>query len=279
MARPRAEGRPLTLLRLELLMLRYQKRTWVGLGGLAIVPIVGSIALYLSHSGEGGPQDALPLLAAYIRNGPLIPLYALVTIGVFLLPLATSMVGATTIAGEAEAGTIKSVLVRPVRRGSLLSAKWAISVAYLAVALTIVFVVGLLSGLIAFGVHPIVTPVISLSVAHTLWFTFIAYVLQLVSMTAVLSFAVMFSTFTDSSLTAAVGSLVIVLVVEILLQFSYFAFLRPYVFTTYFSSGADLFQQPIPWGTIVRGVLCSVVWSAGFGLVAWRQFGARDILV
>jgi ABC-2 type transport system permease protein len=269
----------MTLLRLEILKLRYQKRTWVGLGGLAIVPVVGSIALSLSHSGEGGPQDALPLLAASIRNGPLIPLYALVTIGVFLLPLAASMVGANTIAGEVEAGTIKSVLVRPVRRGSLLSAKWAVSVAYLAVALTVVFLVGLLSGLIAFGVHPIATPDISLSVAHTLWFTSIAYVLQLVSMTAVLSFAVMFSTFTDSSLTAAVGSLVIVLVVEILLQFSYFAFLRPYVFTTYFSSGADLFQLSIPWGTIVRGVFCSVAWSAGFGVIAWWHFGRRDILV
>ena len=270
----------MTLLRLEVVKLRYQKRTWVGLAGLAIVPIVATVALYLSRgSHEGGPADALPLLAAYIRNGLVIPLLAVVVIGVFLLPLATSMVGANTIAGEAEAGTIKTVLVRPVRRGSLLSAKWAISVGYLAVALTIVFVVGLLSGLIAFGIHPIVTPVISFTVGHTLWLTFLAYVLQLVSMTAVLSFAIMLSTMTNSSLTAAVGSLVIVLVVELLLQFSYFAFLRPYVFTTYFSSGADLFQQPIPWGTIVRGVFCSVAWSAGFGLVAWRQFGRRDILV
>jgi ABC-2 type transport system permease protein len=258
-----------TQLRLELVKLRYQKRTWIGLGVLAIVPIIGCIALYLSHSGEGGPQDALPLLAPY----------ALVTIGVFLLPLATSMVGANTIAGEAEAGTIKTVLARPVRRGSLLSAKWAISVAYLAVALTIVFVVGLIAGLIAFGIHPIVTPIISFTVSHTLWLTFLAYVLQLVSMTAVLSFAVMLSTMTNSSLTAAVGSLVIVLVVEILLQFSYFAFLRPYVFTNYFSSGADLFRQRIPWGTIVRGVFCSAAWSAGFVLIAWRCFGSRDILV
>jgi ABC-2 type transport system permease protein len=269
----------MTLLRLEVVKLRYQKRTWVGFGGLAAVPIVGSIALHLSHVGEGGPQDALPLLAPYIRNGLLIPLYALVTIGVFLLPLATSMVGANTIAGEAEAGTIKTVLVRPVRRGSLLSAKWAVAVGYLAAALTIVFVVGLVSGLLAFGVHPIVTPIVSFSVSHILWLTFLAYLLQLVSMTAVLSFAVMLSTLTDSSLTAAAGSLVIVLVVEILLQFSYFAFLRPYVFTTSFSSGADLFQQPIPWGTIVRGVFCSAAWSAGFGLSAWWRFGRRDVLV
>ena len=274
---------PMTLLRLEITKLRYQKRTWVGLGGLAIVPIVATIALYLSHGNQGGPQDALPLIAGQLKNGLFIPLFAVVIIGAFLLPLATSMVGANTIAGEAEAGTMKTVLVRPVRRGSLLSAKWAISVGYLAVALTIVFVVGLVAGLIAFGVHGIFVHLgplqVDFSVGHTLWLTCLAYVLQLVSMTAVLSFAIMLSTLTNSSLTAAVGSLVIVLVVEILLQFSYFAFLRPYVFTTYFSSGADLFKQPIPWGTIVRGVFCAGAWSVGFGLVAWRQFGRRDILV
>jgi ABC-2 type transport system permease protein len=269
----------MTLIRLELVKLRYQKRTWVGLGGLAIVPIVATIALYLSNGNEGGARDTLPLIAGALKNGLLIPLFAVVVLGAFLLPLATSMVGANTIAGEAEAGTIKTVLSRPVRRGSLLSAKWAVSVLYVAAALALVFVVAIVSGLIAFGIHPIVTPIISFSVGHTLWLTFLAYVLQLVSMTAVLSFAVMFSTLTNSSLTAAVGSLVIVLIVEILLQFSYFAFLRPYVFTNYFSSGADLFRQPIPWGTIVRGVFCSAAWSAGFGLIAWWRFGRRDILV
>jgi ABC-2 type transport system permease protein len=273
----------MTLLRLELTKLRYQKRTWVGLGGLAIVPIVATIALYLSHGNEGGPRDTLPLIAGQLKNGLFIPLFAVVILGAFLLPLATSMVGANTIAGEAEAGTIKTVLSRPVRRGSLLTAKWAVSVLYVAAALTLVFAVGLIAGLIAFGVHGIFVhlgPIqVSFSVGHTLWLTFLAYVLQLVSMTAVLSFAVMLSTMTNSSLTAAVGSLVIVLVVEILLQFSYFAFLRPYVFTNYFSSGADLFRQRIPWGTIVRGVFCSAAWSAGFVLIAWRCFGSRDILV
>jgi ABC-2 type transport system permease protein len=269
----------MTLLRLELTKLRYQKRTWVGIGGLAIVPIVATVALYLSNGTDNGPRDTLPLLAGFLKNGLVIPLFTVLILGAFLLPLATSMVGANTIAGEAEAGTIKTVLSRPVRRGTLLTAKWATSVLYVAAVLAVVFVVGLVAGMIAFGIHDINTPIISFTVGHTLWLTFLAYVLQLVSMTAVLSFAIMLSTMTNSSLTAAVGSLVIVLVVEILLQFSYFAFLRPYVFTDYFSSGSKLFLSPIPWGTIVKGVFCSAAWSAGFGLVAWWRFGRRDILV
>jgi hypothetical protein len=55
----------------------------------------------------------------------------------------------------------------------------AASVLYLVVALIIVFVVAIISGLIAFGIHPIVTPTISFGAGHLLWLTFIAYVLQL----------------------------------------------------------------------------------------------------
>jgi ABC-2 type transport system permease protein len=275
----------LTLLRLELTKLRFQKRTWFGLAGLAVVPLVATIALYLSHGNEGGPRDALPLIAGYLKDGLFIPLFAVVILGAFLLPLATCMIGANTIAGEAETGTLKTVLTRPVHRGALLGAKWTMALFYLAACLALVFIVGLVSGLIAFGLHsvvihiPLTTTTLSFTIGHTLWLTFLAYVLQLVSMAAVLSFAVMFSTMTNSSLTAFILALVIVLVVEILLQFSYFAFLRPYVFTNYFSSGADLFKNPIPWGTIAKGVICSAAWSIGFVLFAWRRFRARDILV
>jgi ABC-2 type transport system permease protein len=269
----------MTLFFLELVKLRHQKRTWIGLGALAIVPIVGTIALYLQHGRGEGPAEAIPLLASAMKNGLLVPLVALVGVSAFLLPLAASMIGANMIAGEAETGTLKTVLVRPVRRGSLLAAKLATALLYILACLMLVFAVALLSGRIAFGMRGIVTPLISFTVGHTLWFTFLSYVLALVAMSCVVAFAVMFSTLTNSSLTASVGALVIVLVVELLLQFSYFAFLRPYVFTTYFLGWTDLFQPTVPWGTIVKGVIDCVAWTGGFTLLAWWRFRRRDILV
>ena len=56
-------------------------------------------------------------------NGLYVPLAALAGMSIFLLPLAASMVGGNMIAGEAEHGTLRTILVRPVNRGSLLLAK------------------------------------------------------------------------------------------------------------------------------------------------------------
>jgi ABC-2 type transport system permease protein len=221
----------------------------------------------------------LPLLAGALRNGLLVPLVALIGVSAFLLPLAASMIGANMIAGEAETGTLKTVLARPVRRGSLLAAKFATAVLYIFVCLVLVFAVAVLSGRIAFGIRGIVTPMMSFSVDRTLWLTFLSYVLELIAMSCVVAFAIFFSTLTNSSLTASVGALVIVLVVELLLQFSYFAFLRPYVFTTYFLNWTDLFRPTIPWGTIVKGVIDCFAWTTGFTLLAWWRFRRRDILV
>jgi ABC-2 type transport system permease protein len=270
----------MTLFLLELVKLRHQKRTWIGLVGLPIVPIVGTVALYLErrHPG-GGPAEALPLFASVMKNGLLVPVVGLMGISAFLLPLASAMIGANMIAGEAETGTLKTVLVRPVRRGSLLAAKLATALLYVLACLALVFVVAMASGQIAFGMHDIITPFVSFTVGHTIWFTFIAYVLALVAMSCVVAFAVFFSTLTNSSLAASVGALVIVLVVELLLQFSFFAFLRPYVFTNYFFGWTDLFQRSVPWGTIVKGVIDCLAWTTGFALLAWWRFRRRDVLV
>lgn len=268
----------MTLFLLEFVKLRYQKRTWIGLIGLGIVPIVGTVALYLEHGHPGGPAAAIPILAGVMKNGLLVPVIALVGISAFLLPLAASMVGANMIAGEAETGTLKTVLVRPVRRGSLLTAKLAMALLYVLACLAVVFVVAVVSGRVAFGIRDLVTPIITFTVGRTLWLTFLSYLLALVAMSCVVAFAVFLSTLTNSSLTASVGALVIVLVIELLLQFSYFAFLRPWVFTNYFLSWTDLFRPDIPWGTIVKGVIDCAAWTLGFCLLAWWRFRRRDIL-
>jgi len=267
------------LLWLEIVKLRYQKRTWFGLGGLAVIPIVVTVALYLSSGpGEGGPT-ALPFIAGALKNGIIVPIVSLFGLAPFLLPLAASMVGAFTIAGEWETGTLKTVLTRPVRRGSLLAAKWGVAVLYVLAALLVVFVVSIISGAVGFGLRDLVTPVVSYTVGEALWLSFVAYLMALAVVVSVVSLALLFSTITGSSLTAAVMALVLVIVIQILLSFSYFDFLEPYVFTSYFTMWADLFQKPIVWEQMTRGLLCTSAWSAGLAGLAWWRFRQRDILI
>jgi ABC-2 type transport system permease protein len=272
------------LLWLEMVKMRYQKRTWIGLIALGLVPIIMTLAFYLSHdvhpgARQGSGTDLTPIFMALARNGVVMPIVALTGLTAFLFPLAASMVGAFTIAGEAETGTLKTVLVRPIRRGSLLGSKWTVGVLYLLLASIVVGVIALIAGTIAFGTRPMLMPTGLYSTGHTLWLTALAYLFVLFGMTCILSLALLFSTMTNSSLTAAIVSLVLVIVVEILISFSYFDWLAPYVFPKYFASWTDLFMSPVPTWDIGKALICFGSYTLLFTGLAWWRFRRRDILI
>ena len=138
----------MNLIWLEVVKLRFQKRTWIVYIFMAIVVIVGTIALAYSSDwggqGEEGPTGGLPIIATLFQNGVIIPLLTLMFLSPFLLPLAAAMVGAFTVAGEAESGTLRTVLTRPVHRGSLLAAKTTVSMLYVASILLMVYLLSLI---------------------------------------------------------------------------------------------------------------------------------------
>ena len=49
--------------------------------------------------------------------------------------MAAAMVAGYMIAGEAELGTLRIVLLRPTRRGAFVLAKWTMAMVYLGVGL------------------------------------------------------------------------------------------------------------------------------------------------
>ena len=109
------------------------------------------------------------------------------------------------------------------------------------------------AGTIAFGTKPLLLPTGLFSTGDTLWLATLSYLWVLAGMTCIVSLALLFSTMTNSSLTAAIVSLVLVMVVQILLSFSYFEWLRPWVFPNYFASWIDLFRTPVPWWEMGKG--------------------------
>ena len=86
---------------------------------------------------------------------------------------------------------------------------------------------------------------------------------MLVGVICVLSLALALATFTNSSLTAAVGALVVFIVMNILGAFSYFDFLKPYLFTSHIDAWQNLFSQPIVWHPIVTGLIAFAIYIAG----------------
>src|SRR5664280_2972325 len=268
------------LLRLELTKLFAQKRSLVGWGGLFVVPLLVTLALYLNRNNHHHDNGSGGLISLAMHNGLLMPVAAITLLWAFLLPLLASMVGAYQLAGEAETGTIKTWLMHAISRGGVLASKWGIAVIYVTIGLAVVAAGALLAGGLAFGLHaPTLLSGQTVSVAHGLWLSLLGYLYVLAGVICVLSLALLFATFTNSSLTAAIGALVVVIVMNILGAFSYFDFLKSYLFTSRVDAWQSLFSQPVEWSPILKGVLVFAVYTVALLIAAWYVFRRKDILV
>ena len=268
------------LLRLELSKLFAQRRSYVGWAGLLAVPVLMTVALYLNQHNphrDNGPGGMISLAS---HNGLLMPIAAITLLSGFLLPLLASMVGSYQLAGEAETGTIKTWLMHSISRGGVILSKWGVAVIYVAIGLAIVAAGAFAAGGLAFGLHaPTLLSGQTVSVSHGLWLTLLSYLYVLAGVICVLSLALLFATFTNSSLTAAIGALVVVIVMNILGAFSYFDFLKPYLFTSRVDAWQNLFSQPVEWSPILKGVIVFAVYTVALLVAAWYVFRRKDILV
>jgi len=140
----------------EFVKILFQRRTYVGWAGLLAVPLLIVLALDLSSS-KPAPGEGPPFFAAIINNGIFVPVAAIGALSFFLLPLVASMAGAFPLAGEAEMGTMKTWMSRPVGRSGVLFSKWGVAVLYVVVGMLLVGIGGLLAGWAVFGIHPLAT--------------------------------------------------------------------------------------------------------------------------
>lgn len=268
-------------LRREFIKILFQKRTYFGWVGLFLVPLLITAAMRLSHQegpadpAYGGP-DFIGLIAT---NGLYVSVGSLLSLVSFLLPLLASMAGSQTIASEAEKGTLRTVLMQPVRRGTLLLAKWFIANVYVALGLLILLAGSLLAGGLVYGIKPMMLLTgQTVGVPESLGLIILAHLFALAAMAAVVSLGVALSTLTDSGLTAMAAGLVLVILMLVLGGLSVFDFLRPYLFTSHFEAWMNLFAKPIDWAPIKKALLNFSVWTVGMTGIAWLIFRRKDIL-
>jgi ABC-2 type transport system permease protein len=167
-----------------------------------------------------------------------------------------------------------------VERGGVLASKWLATVFYIFAGLALVAAVSYGAGIVAFGASaPELLSGGTVSVAQGLWLTLLAYLYVGVAMVCVASIAMLLSTITDSSLTAAIGTLVLVIALQIVGSLSYFDFLQPYLFTTYFETWQGLFQGSIDWAPLLKGLATFVAYSGVTMGASWYVFRRKDIAV
>lgn len=150
---------------------------------------------------------------------------------------------------------------------------------YLAVGFALMLIGGLLFGALFFGLEPMVTlSGTTVGVWHGLGLLVLCCLYGLAAMACMVSLALLFSALTDSSLTALIATFVIYIVVQVLIAFSYFDWLAPWVFPHYFLEYVNFFRDPIYWDPILKGLAAFAAWSVGLTFMAYLLFRRKDVL-
>ncbi|OAH11583.1 ABC transporter permease [Streptomyces jeddahensis] len=271
----------LGLFRSELTTTFRRWRTLALLGVLAAVPVLVGIAVKIETSDGGGtgPGGGGPAFIAQITNNGLFLVFtALAATLPFFLPMAIGVIAGDAIAGEANAGTLRYLLVAPAGRTRLLLTKYATTMAFCLVATLVVAVSALTVGALLFPLGDLTT--ISgtrIGMGEGLLRALLIALVVAASLTGVAALGLFVSTLTNSGIAAMATTVGLLITVQILDQIPQLHAIQPYLFSHYWLSFADLMRDPVYWDDLTRNLGLQAVYAAVFGSAAWARFTAKDI--
>lgn len=262
----------------ELRKLLTRPRTWITIALIDALPTLVAVLLALTDVGPR-PGTGPAFLSAVLADGTLFPLAALAMVLPLFLPVAVALTAGDAIAGEAQTGTLRYLLARPVGRTRLLVAKLVAVIAFVLLTVLVVAATGFVVGALLLGDAPLSSSVsgTSLTQQELAWRTALALGYAVLAMLGVASIALFFSTITDSPPGAAMGALAFLIASTLLLTLDAANALQPYLPTRYWLAFVDLFRDPILWRDVGFGVLQQGVYVLLFLGAAWANFTTRDI--
>lgn len=270
----------------ELVKLFRRPRTWLALILLNALPITIAVLLAVTHLGPR-PGQGPAFLSAVLANGSLFSVAALAIVLPLFLPVAVAVIAGDSIAGEAQSGTLRYLLIRPVGRTRLLVAKLAAVFTFVTVAVVSVAGIGYLTGRLLLGTAPVSALTSSTSITsvsgteltpgQVALRTMLAIGYVAFSMLGVAAAALFLSTLTDSPLSAGLGALAFLIGSSLLLTLDAAKALAPYLPTRYWLSFVDLFRDPILWRNVERGVALQGVYVVVLLGAAWANFATKDV--
>jgi ABC-2 type transport system permease protein len=264
----------------ELTKMVRSRRTWVTIGLIDALPTLVAVLLALTDLGPR-PGTGPAFLSAVLSDGTLFPLAALAIVVPLLLPVAVALVAGESIAGEAQAGTLRYMLIRPVGRTRLLVAKLASVLAFVVLTVVVVAVTAYAVGVLLLGTAPAGGSAsvsgVTLSTQELVGRTGLALAYAMLSMLGVAALALFLSTLVDNPLGAALGTLAVLIASSLLLTLDAAHALHPWLPTRYWLSFVDLFRDPILWRNVLRGTGLQLIYVVVFLAAGWANFTTKDI--
>lgn len=271
-------------LRNELWKLFGKKRTYIGFAMFLIAQNIITLVFRFSHASRSMIRqlENNGYAADQFISGLTIATIMLFPIAYVLLPLYVSLVGGDLVAKEAEDGTLRMILARPISRFRLLLIKWVAGAIFSVSLIFALGIFGLLSSSLFFkwGGLFVMIPgeVFSVFDARTgLEHYFIAHVALVAKAITIMGLAFMFSCFNVKPAAATILALSFVFVNFILMQIPFFKEIQHWFLTYHLNLWQNMFAQPIPWWRVGESFSILVGFNLTFLIVGCTVFQVRDI--
>jgi len=276
-----------TVLKIELFKIFKRPRTYIAFAAIAIIIILIQLAFWLD--GENYIRFMLqPILSTFevegkIVNGYMVCFIVLQTL-LLHVPLLVALVGGDMIAGEANMGTLRLLISKPVSRSTLLMSKFSASVVYTLLLLIWMAVLALGLSLLIFGTGDMFNlrsdMAFQLEAKDLFWRYVAAFGFAAIAMTTVAALSFLLSLFAENSIGPIVATMSIVIVFTILttMDLPLFNAMKPFLFTSHMLGWKGFFDDPVNYGSVLKSAGILLLHIVGFAGGAILIFRKKDVL-
>jgi ABC-2 type transport system permease protein len=250
-----------TLLKIELFKIFRRPRTYIAFAAIAAIIILIQLAFY--SDGESFLQFGMQSLKetfdikGKVLSGYLVCFIILQTLLIHV-PLLIALVAGDSIAGEANMGTLRLLLTKPVSRTEFMLAKFLATLIYTVLLLLFMAVLSLPVSISVFGTSDLIIMksemVVILDSHDILWRYFAAFGFAAIAMAAVAALAFLLSVFAENSIGPIVTTMSIVILFTILttMDIPLFNALKPFLFTNHMLNWKGFFDNPVDYSGIYK---------------------------
>jgi ABC-2 type transport system permease protein len=271
-------------LRNELWKLFGKKRTYIGFGAF----LVAQNVMLLIFRFTRWQRDMERMLAGngYIAQEYVSALTVAVVMLIpqilLLMPLYAALVGGDLVAKEAEDGTLRMILSRPISRFRLLLVKWLAGMVFCLVLVVVLGVTALCSARMWFPWRSMFVSVPNMVFSllgsdEGLRLYMVSHVFLAINASVVLGLGFMFSCFNMKPAAATILALSFLFMNLVMESIPFFERYHEWFLPYHFRLWLYVYAHPLPWERVIESLSVLLAFSVTTFLIGAAGFQARDI--
>ncbi len=274
------------LTKIELFKIFSKPRSYIGFCAVAAIVFIIQIALFADGKSYWDfliqSLDESFQIENLTFNGNMV-CFILLQALIVQMPLLVALVSGDAISGEAAAGTIRSLLTKPVSRSKILWAKLLANEIY---TFLLVLWLGILAWVVSLAIFGsgdlVVLKSDSLTIirsADSAWRFIAAFGIAFLSLSVVVTLALLLSVFSENSIAPIIITMSIIILFTIIGTFDLPVFnqVKPFLFTTHMIIWRNLFDSPLPTEQIFVSIGVLVLHIFLFLAITFYHFKRKDI--